>query len=634
MCGIAGIIRKRKITNLDVSFVEKMIYKLSHRGPDDEGVKVGENFVFGHKRLSIIDIKFGKQPMTSDYFTITYNGELYNYLELRQELLRQGVDFNTFSDTEVVLKMVQHRGLDIFLSNAIGMFSFGIFDSKKRIFIAAVDHFGVKPLYYYFDGETLVFASEIKAILEYFKEMKIKQEVNFEAIHDYITFQFPVGEKTFFKGIKKLTPATYLIWDISSEPIIRKYWDMKYEIDSYHTEEYFIDSLLMMIKDSVHIHMRSDVPVGAHLSGGLDSSTISMLASEEYPGDFMLFHGRFPEYPKYDEYRYAKKVSEQIKNSKLIEVHIKPEQFIDYMPKILYFMDEPAGGPGLFAQFVLNSIIKDHVKVVLGGQGGDELFGGYIRYLIAYLEQCLKHAILETNEEGKYVVTFSSIIKSLPHLRNYIPTLRYFFKDGFFEDMERRYFHLVDRSEELLQFMNNDFRTEYEKEKNIRIYNEFHSIFAKEDTKSYFNKMTYFDMKTLLPALLHIEDRVSMAFSIESRVPLLNKKIAELVASCPPTIKFKNGQPKYLMKMAIKSIIPKEILERKDKMGFPVPLNEWVSENKNVKNFVFGVILESSFLKDIFDLNKIENILRSQNPFSRAVWGVMNLSLWADTFFK
>lgn len=457
----------------------------------------------------------------------------------------------------------------------------------------------------------------------------MKPQTNYQAIYDYITFQFSLGDKTFFKGIKRVPPAHYLVWNLHDDPKVVEYWDIHYNIDSYHTEEYFQDTLLILLQDSVRIHLRSDVPVGSHLSGGLDSSTVSVLAGRSYPSKFYLFHGRFPEYPDYDESKYANVIHGLLEDSELVEVKPSAEDFIQDMQKIVYFMDEPAAGPGVFPQFELNKVIKSYVKVSLGGQGGDEIFGGYTRYLIAYLEQCLKHAIFETNEEGKYVVTLSSIIENLPELKNYIPTLKYFWSDGLFDSMESRYFRLVDRSDELVQIMKDDFKEEYLREKEGRIFDEFIKIFDKKDAKSYFNKMTYFDMKTLLPALLHVEDRVSMAHSIESRVPILDRRIPEFMATVPPTIKFKNGTLKYLLKKSVENILPREIVGRKDKKGFPVPLNEWITENKKFREFVFDVAFS---LPDIFDRTKVELLVNRARPFSRGVWGLINLSLWFSTF--
>lgn len=627
MCAIAGVVSKKEIDEVrDSEIVRNMLKKLAHRGPDDEGIFIGKNFVFGHRRLSIIDIKYGKQPMVTEdgNLVITYNGEVYNYLELRQKLSLSGVDFKTFSDTEVLLKTIWKEGEDFLFKNAIGMFAFATFDFSKNRFLAAVDFFGIKPLYYFYDGDTLIFASEIKAILEY-----VKPQINYQAIYDYITFQFSLGDKTFFKGIKRVPPAHYLVWNLHDDPKVVEYWDIHYNIDSYHTEEYFQDTLLILLQDSVRIHLRSDVPVGSHLSGGLDSSTVSVLAGRSYPSKFYLFHGRFPEYPDYDESKYANVIHGLLEDSELVEVKLSADDFIQDIQKIVYFMDEPAAGPGVFPQFELNKVIKSYVKVSLGGQGGDEIFGGYTRYLIAYLEQCLKHAIFETNEEGKYVVTLSSIIENLPELKNYIPTLKYFWSDGLFDSMESRYFRLVDRSDELVQIMKDDFKEEYLREKEGRIFDEFIKIFNKKDAKSYFNKMTYFDMKTLLPALLHVEDRVSMAHSIESRVPILDRRIPEFMATVPPTIKFKNGTLKYLLKKSVENILPREIVGRKDKKGFPVPLNEWITENKKFREFVFDVAFS---LPDIFDRTKVELLVNRARPFSRGVWGLINLSLWFSTF--
>jgi asparagine synthase (glutamine-hydrolysing) len=367
--------------------------------------------------------------------------------------------------------------------------------------------------------------------------------------------------------------------------------------------------------------------VGTYLSGGLDSSIVTCLASRHYDNALKAFTGTFSEGPKYDESRYAKKVADFCK-CELYEVTPSPNDFVDSIGQLIYHMDEPAAGPGAFAQYMVSKMAAHRVKVVLGGQGGDEIFGGYARYLIGYLEQCLKGAIFETQEEGKHIVTLSSIIPNLPLLGNYRPLMQSFLSEGLFEDMDLRYFRLVDRGQEIIQKLSPGFFTENDRD---RIFQEFRAVFNHPDTKSYFNKMTHFDQMTLLPALLHVEDRVSMAVSIESRVPLLDKRIVRTVQSMPPPMKFKGGRSKHILRHAARNFVPEEILSRKDKMGFPVPINCWLGGP--LKDFVSDTLLSRSSLeRSIFTRPGIEDLLSNPQPYSRALWGVLCLELWFRTF--
>jgi asparagine synthase (glutamine-hydrolysing) len=287
-------------------------------------------------------------------------------------------------------------------------------------------------------------------------------------------------------------------------------------------------------------------------------------------------------------------------------------------------MDEPAAGPGLFPQYMVSALAKDHVSVVLGGQGGDEIFGGYARYMVAYLEQCLKGAIFETQEEGKHIVNLESIIPNLTLLKQYAPLLKKFWREGLFEDMDQRYFRLIDRSRDLKYILNAEVWDSYNRDE---IFRKFQKIFNNPKTKSYFNKMTYFDQQTLLPALLQVEDRVSMAVSLESRVPLLDFRIAELVASMPPTIKYRGGQTKYILKKTMGSLLPAPIVKRKDKMGFPVPLRQWW--DSDLKEFVLDTLLSPTCLqRGMYNRRGLEYLLKNEGQFDRQVWGALCLELW------
>lgn len=627
MCGICGIVGSSTSHPEHETIVKNMMDVLRHRGPDAEGMASGEHFVFGHKRLAIIDVEHGTQPMQSEdgLVTLVYNGEIYNYLELRQELIRKGFHFRTFSDTEVLLRLYLAEGMEC-VKRVNGMFAFALFDKRKNLFCAARDHFGVKPFYFSMlqDGG-LIFASEIKAL---FQHPAMQADVDFSALQQYITFQFCLNSDTLFKHVRKLEPAHYLTWDLTQEtPEVKKYWSLDYEVDTYHTEEYFLDNLLLLLEDSMHIQLRSDVPVGAYLSGGLDSSSVTCLAASKYGEGFQCFTGKFSEGPEYDESPYARTVVERC-DCQYHEVIPTAEDFIELLPQLIYCMDEPAAGPGMFPQYMVSKLAKEHVTVVLGGQGGDELFGGYARYLVAYLEQCLKGAIFETQEEGRHIVTMESIIPNLPLMKQYVPMLKNFWKDGMFDPMDQRYFRLINRAHDLQQILQPEF---WSGRKQHSIFEQFQQIFNDPETPSYINKMLHFDQQTLLPALLQVEDRMSMAVSLESRVPLLDYRIAELTAKMPPNLKFKGGQTKYALKRVMRSFLPRMVLDRKDKMGFPMPLKEWWGGP--VKEFVEDILLgKTSRERGIFQRQGLETLLRKEGRYGRQIWGALCLELWFRIF--
>jgi len=626
MCGIAGVISSEK--KIVLAELQKMGAALGHRGPDDEGFLVTPHVGFVHKRLSIIDLTTGQQPMSNEdnTLTIVFNGEIYNYLDLRLDLINRGHQFITSSDTEVLLHLFEEYGPG-FLTMLNGMFAFVIYDQKNDRIFAARDHFGIKPFYYVFEDKEFIFASEPKAILSIRSKYR---QVDEKALYDYVIFQFCLHEKTFFRGIKKLLPGHSLVLDrVSSSPSlhITQYWDIEFSIDTEHSEEYFVDKLMMLLQDSVRLQLRSDVPLGLYLSGGLDSSAITCLASRLVGTQVKTFTGAFDDGLEYDETDFAREVS-AFARTEYFEVRPTARDFVENISDIIFRMDEPAAGPGVFPQYFVSKLAAQNVKVILGGQGGDELFGGYARYLVAYLEQCLKGAILETNEEGKFVVTLDSIIPNLPVLKEYTPLLQSFWRNGLFEEMDRRYYQLVDRTPHPEQYYSEDLLSigrDYD------AFESFGEIFDAPNTQSYINKMTYFDMKTLLPALLHVEDRTSMAFSLESRVPLLDYRIVELMATIPPNIKWKGGQSKYIFRKAIETLIPSKVMNRRDKKGFPVPLSKWM--RGELKGFLRDIIMSNKAReRGIYSTKNFEQVVFSDGKYDRQIWGLLCMELWYQRF--
>jgi asparagine synthase (glutamine-hydrolysing) len=505
------------------------------------------------------------------------------------------------------------------------MFAFMIYDSRTRQVLAARDHFGIKPLYAYADRERLLFASEIKAMFEH---PAVRAGVDLHALHDYVTFQFVLDDRTMFSNVRKLLPGQYEIYDLDTgRHRTVRYWEPSYAVDTHHTEEYFVGRLRELLEDAIRIQLRSDVPVGAYLSGGMDSSIVTALAAGSYQGKLQTFTGRFLEGPEFDESAYAREVSRAY-DTEHNETVCTVNDFMEQLPTLVYHMDEPAAGPGLLPQYLVSRDAASRVKVVLGGQGGDEIFGGYARYLVAYLEQALKGAIFETAEEGKHIVSLGSIVPHLPSIRAYGPMLQQLWGKGLFEPMDRRYYQLIDRSGGVLNLFSSDFRRAY---KPAEIFARFQKVFNHPDTLSYYNKMTHFDLVASLPALLQVEDRVSMAASLESRVPFLDYRLVDLMTRMPPATKFKGGELKYLLKKTTRDLVPPKVRSRKDKMGFPVPLHLWAKGP--AREFVNDVLLSrTARTRGLLNPRAVIRLMQNERAFGRRLWGMLNLELWMREF--
>ena len=622
MCGIAGVVSvsQSPIPGLDRQ-LGCMSRLLAHRGPDGKGMwqHSRRHVGFIHRRLSIIDLNTGSQPMTdADGNWIVFNGEIYNFLELRKELGEE--HFKTRSDTEVILRAWKKWGPDC-LQRFRGMFAFALWDEKIGSLFLARDRFGIKPLYYAQVGDCFYFASEIKALLPFLAAI----ETDLDGFKEYLAFQFCLLGKTLFKGVSELPPAHHLTLGFGSQKLAR-YWDVYYRIDFDHTHAFFTQHLKELLDESVGLHLRSDVPVGAYVSGGLDSGVVAASAAKLQKQDFMGFVGKFSLGPEFDETRYARLLAEE-NGFPLHELDITCDDFTANIGKVIYHLDMPVAGPGSFSQFMVSALAAKHRKVVLGGQGGDEIFGGYARYLIAYFEQCIKAAIEGTATKGNFLVTYESIIPQLGTLREYKPLLKEFWRDGLFDEMDRRYFRLINRAPHLGDEIRWECLGEYSP------FESFRKIFHGSNVgkQSYFDLMTHFDFKTLLPALLQVEDRMSMAHGLESRVPLLDHPLVELAATIPADIKFAQGHLKHVFGAAFGDLLPQAIRERKDKMGFPTPFTLWAKGQ--AKGFIRDILgshkaLSRSLINNQRVIEKIDN----ESQFGRNLWGLFCLELWQQTF--
>ncbi len=624
MCGIAGFFSLSAVpVNGGEASLRVMNTLQAHRGRDGEGTWMHERLMVGlaHRRLSIIDIGTGGQPMRDEGGNwIAYNGEIYNFIELRREL---GEDlFRTRSDTEVILHAYRKWGEDC-VTHFRGMFAFALWDEARQTLFCARDRFGIKPFYFVSHEGVWRFASEIKALLPFVPEIA----TDADGLRDYLAFQFCLHGKTLFKGVEELQPGHCITLKAGVRPAARRYWDVYYHLDFDHDAAYFEERLRELWHESVALHMRSDVPVGAYVSGGLDSSSIAAAASRMPEGAQMMgFVGKFDTGPEYDESQHARTVARE-NGFPLMELGITCADFVSNIERVIYHLDYPVAGPGSFSQYMISELAAKHRKVVLGGQGGDEIFGGYTRYLIAYFEQCIKAAIDGTAGKGGFIVTYESIIPNLTALRAYKPMLQEFWRDGLFDDMNRRYFRLINRAPHLGDEIRWDMLGDY------CPFESFRKIFdgGNAHHTSYFDLMTHFDFKTLLPALLQVEDRMSMAHGLESRVPLLDHPLVELAATIPSNIKFTNGDMKHIFKKVVAPWLPESILKRTDKMGFPTPTTEWM--RGDARDFVLDMLSSDAAKgRDFVDNSKVVGKIETETKFGRNLWGLLSLELWQRQF--
>lgn len=625
MCGIAGFAAlDGSVVSNGGAALQAMNSLIAHRGPDGEGTWTTRkgNAGLTHRRLAIIDLTpAAAQPMAGPNDTvIAFNGEVYNFIEL-QAALSGGWKFRSHSDTEAVLASYAKYGMDC-VDHLRGMFAFAIWDEKAQRLFCARDRFGIKPFYYAVVDGVLYFASEAKALLPFLPDVKTDPA----ALGEYLTFQYTIGEHTLFQGVKMLMPGHALAVE-NGQLRIWRYWDVHYEIDYDHSPRYFQNRLIELVEESLALHLRSDVPVGSYISGGIDSSLMSILAGRSNDAAHLGFHGKFTEFPGYDESSYAQMAADRA-GSTLHVADITALDFRNHIRDVIYHLDFPVAGPGSFPQFMVSKLAAEHVKVVLGGQGGDEIFGGYARYLLAYFEQCIKAAMNGNYQNGHFVVTIESIVPNLGLLREYTPLMGEFWRQGLFGPLDERYLRLVDRSTDMAD------EIDWNQLDRARVVEDFKAIFNNRNNvrkEAYFDSMTHFDFKCLLPALLHVEDRMSMAHGLESRVPLLDHPLVEFAATVPADVKFEGGHMKHLLKSAFGNVLPSEIVNRRDKMGFPVPLKEWFAGTlrgdvvdifQNIKDKHRPFINADAVLQN-FD---------QAGRFSRKAWGLLSLELWHQQF--
>ena len=622
MCGISGILNlsNQKILNLDKK-LNKLNSLLIHRGPDNQDIWVSDKARVGlaHTRLSIIDLqKRSNQPMISSRGNvISYNGEIYNYKSLKKRL-EVNYKFKTNSDTEVILAGYEINGLGFF-KELNGMFAFALWDEKKKKLFCVRDRFGIKPLYYSVIENNFFFSSEVKALLPFIKKI----DVDNNALLEYLIYQFSVSSKTLFQNVNQINPGEYL--EIDDKIIKKKYWDITNDVNYDISSTGCKKDIYKLLYESIKMQQVSDVEVSTYNSGGLDSGLVSILSKKINKKLNKAFHGNFVNNEKLSELKYADEIAEK-NNLELKVKKIDYDEISENLSDVIFSLDYPVGGPGAIPQFILSKYVSSHVKVILGGQGGDEIFGGYVRYLILNLETKLKEAIFNNNENS--INNLINLLPSLSNLKEYLPMLSSLWSEGLFDKEDLRYFSLIDRSKTIRNLF--DFRPkDYQNKRD-----EFQVLFNQNKNNSslsIMNKMMNFDLRYFLPALLQVEDRVSMNFSLESRVPFLDNNLFNFLSTIPNNIKFLGNTPKYIYKEAFKKDLPDNILHRKDKMGFPVPLRKLLTEKKKyiLQDIISGMIEKKRPFMNTKELKKF-NV---NNVDDRGLWALVSLELWYRNFF-
>lgn len=621
MCGVAGQFRADGGT-VDRAVVRRMTDVLRHRGPDGDGFFFDGPVGLGHRRLAIIDLAGGSQPMSTADGTIwiTYNGEVYNYRELREELVRLGFVFRTTSDTEVILHGYQAWGVRC-LERLRGMFAFAIWDGRRRRMFLARDRVGIKPLVYSWDGRCLRFASEVKAILE---DGEVPREIDWDALMDYVSFLYVPGPRSIFGAIRKLPPASYLLCSLDGDgPEIHRYWDLRMAPDHEGREADWVEQLDHLVHEAVRLHTVSDVPVGAFLSGGVDSSAVVACMARASVGPVKTFSIGFDE-ENFDELRYARQVAARY-GTDHFEMVVKPD-VMDVLPRLAWQFDEPFGDASAVPTYCVSKVTRDHVAVALSGDGGDENFAGYRRYREALS--------LHRRMDRMPAAMLKPLLRWAGTRRGHGARGRDFLALLGMSPMERYYRMLTYQSDETLGLL---LTEEAAAGMGRRAGSEsFDCLASQAGTDDYVATLQYVDIHHYLPEDILVKvDRASMLTSLETRVPLLDHVLMEHVARMPSSVKLRDGVGKHVFKEAMRPYLPAEILNRR-KMGFGVPLASWF--RRELKDFARDIISDRrTRQRGIFRPDVAEALINAHlsgsRDYSSQLWSLICFELWCRTWW-
>lgn len=632
MCGIVGLCSFQ--SRLDVEKLRSACALIQHRGPDASGIYSDRNVELGHQRLSIIDLSdIANQPMSdmTGRVILVYNGELYNYRELREELLARGHEFHTSSDTEVLLHMYLEYGEQC-LSHLQGMFAFAIWDEPRQTLFLARDRLGIKPLYYRLNDGVFSFASEIKALLAL---EELPRRVNWQALHDYLTFRYTISPCTMFHGIEKLPPAHSLRFSESGLKIER-YWSPDYGKTEKMADEEWIQAFKRRFIDVVNSHLLSDVPVGVLLSGGLDSSVVAAVMQASQARPIKTFSVAFTEGGVYDERPFARKVAQRL-GTDHHEICITAQEFIDALPAYIWHMDEPVADPASIPLFYVSQLARRHVTVVLSGEGSDELLAGYSFWVqfkgyerLKFFKKIptlvrelflrrLNKSLFQSDRLERYLQMSQYPLSAYARL---VPT----FQDNVFDEAEKRRLYRADFQEKLrLEDSVDKVRAAYQ---------------SAEDYE-FLDQMLFVSMTQWLPEDLLVKaDKMTMAHSLELRVPFLDHVLVDFITRMPTELKVhKNGAgylDKYALKKAFADMIPREIVER-EKLGFAVPYAKWFKDE--MRDMLYDVLLSQTARENgVLNPAEVEGLLKvalaPRENLGNDIWDFQAKKVWSLFIFE
>ncbi len=615
MCGITGKIHFDFFNKIDPNEIKLMAESIYHRGPDDEGFYINNNVGLGFRRLSIIDLKAGHQPLSNEdgSIWIVFNGEIYNYQELQENLVKQGHIFRTKSDTETIVHLYEQYGTEC-LKFLRGMFAFSIWDNNTKQLFCARDRFGIKPFYYYQDKSKFVFGSEIKALL---KSVDIDKSLSNDALDSYFTYGYITGDISIYKNIKKLQPAHYLLLSLKEKPsvIIKRYWDIHFEPDFSKTEEQWADDIYESLSESIRLHMISDVPLGAFLSGGIDSSSVVAMMAKNSTRPIKTFSIGFKE-QAFNELKYAREVALKYGTDHHEQI-VEPES-ISLLPKLVNAYDEPFADTSAIPTYYVSKLAREFVTVALSGDGGDELFAGYDIY--SKLNK-LQSSSLHSRRPAINKMIWGNLYKIIPqsvagkglsyllsHDKKYVGAYASFWN-----------------RDERGKLLSHHSKIDYSKASE-----DYKKQILKEGNKNDFvSNLQFLDMRSyMVDDILTKVDKASMLNSLEVRVPLLDHKFAELTFKIPWNLKLKENEQKYIFKKSMKPLLPVNIFNHA-KQGFGLPLPFWFKGG--LKEYVNDTLLSSnSFSSKYLNTSYIKRTVGNNK------YGMRNLSLkiWSLVFFE
>jgi len=627
MCGIFGQIG---LTDgvLSREQLDAAVQSLAHRGPDDQGVWQGDAVSLGVRRLSIIDLRHGGQPMWNEdgSCVIIHNGEIYNYVELRALLEPLGHVFRTASDTEVVLHAYEEWGADC-LRRFNGMFAFAIWDRRPRVLFLARDRIGEKPLYYYQDAERLVFASEIKAILA---DASVPRRLNIRGLANFLAFGHAVAPETMFDNIRKVLPGHYLVVEGKRTESV-EYWnvgaDPQLPADATLSEDEYAERILSLLRDSVRLRMVADVPVGAFLSGGIDSSAIVALITQHATGPVRTFSLGFREGRAYNELGDAKRVAQHF-GTEHYELEVGPADFERAFSTLVYHYDEPFGDAAGFPLYLISRFAREHVKVALAGDGSDELFGGYRRYVVDGWASVYHR--LPTQLAQRVIPGGVDLLPRLRRVKRAVHTLP-------IRDPAERYaawlMYFTPEMQE--QLLTDDAQAQLSGHNPSSPFHEYYASLRSPCDASHVNRLMFIDLKTLLvDGYMEKMDKATMACGLEARLPFLDHRMVELAFQIPGGLKVGRLSTKRILRHSLSGLLPQRVLSKR-KHGFAVPLDSWFRDK--MKDFAFEILFDPrTRRRGYIHACAVERLWREhldgRHVWDTHLWLLLNLELWHRTY--